>query len=166
MIVHSPLIIERDGRSGSSIQLAVQLGSLLFVRWSMGSILARQRVASSLLVNPSSIGPFAPPSMVESLYSHLRLAVGCRAMRMVMHTPQKTAKAGRLSVLNRSCRPQLIRSRFEVGWELGQHRLYLQLLLREIVPSFKNKLTALVAGTYSGVRSPEEASFSSRIRLI
>ena len=35
----------------------------------------------------------------------------------------------------------------------------------EIVSSFKNKFAALVADTYSGVRSPEEASFSSRIRL-
>jgi len=42
---------KRDGRSGSSIQLAVQLGSLLFVRWSMGSVLAHQIMASLLLVN-------------------------------------------------------------------------------------------------------------------
>ncbi len=34
----------------------------------------------------------------------------------------------------------------------------------EIVPSFKNKYTVLVAGTYSGVCSPEDISFSSRIR--
>jgi len=73
-------LTERDGRSGSSIQLAVQLGSLLFVRWSMGSVLACQIMASSLLVNPNSIGPFSPLSVVASLYSHLRLAGGCRAM--------------------------------------------------------------------------------------